>query len=83
MTDRRHEKITGLYFSGPGHYTATVSYFGREIGGMVTDMPDVDLYRSGRHGWKSAGARIASRVIGQYRDRLHSRNSINREETTQ
>lgn len=59
----RYQRIVRILPSGFGQKRVTIKYYGAELTGHFTYMPDYDLYHSGERGWKEAGNRIYDTIL--------------------
>ena len=64
-TTANYQKIISILPSGFGQKKITVLYRGKEITGHYTQMPTVDLYKSGERGFKTAGNFIYDEIVRQ------------------
>ena len=60
---KNYLKIESMLPSGHGHWRISVNYYGKNISAVTNNMPDLDLFRSGKNGWKSAGSRLYNEVV--------------------
>jgi hypothetical protein len=58
------DMIQGWKPAGPGHYQVLIHHRGELIRGVTSNMPDFDLFRSGKRGFKAAGNRIYKEIKG-------------------
>ena len=58
-----YKKIAGLIFNSHGHYKITILFRNQMYSAITTDMPNVDLYKSGVRGYKTAGNSLYNEVV--------------------
>jgi len=59
------DMIKGWKPAGHGHYEILIHYRGKLKRGVTSNMPDLDLFRSEKRGWKAAGNRIYNEIKEQ------------------